>query len=557
MVVAKLDGAGPASAAPSALAVTRPAVPDPSDTLWPLPGTTDAAGPTVPSTPVALPAPTVLPIEGTAIAALRTSPPALPEPPQTPLSESPTTPVVPEAAAPEAETLRPAAPETDAGPPIASLPEVEAAAVTVEPPQVEPEAPTKLPEPPVSVPETDISALQAVPADLLATAPPTSLADMVEPAADSALPTSQTRTGEEARAIAALPAVESEKEKAEPAPVAEATPKAIGAPSPTILPQAPITVPEIDISALTSVPADLAAPPVQPETPAAPIPAETPKAEAGDAATRDDVSKPVAALTPQAEAEARTDAAVPQTPASPDVLPTINLSALRSVPADLTASANPSPQPGPAEPVAGSALPTSLPSSQVDPAEPVADVALPTSNPSAAEEAKAVAALPEVESEANAEPEPSPVAEATPQPDEAPRPAVLPQAPVIVPEIDISALTSVPADLAAAPVQPETPAALPIPAKTPESRGRRCRSPGRRQQACRGADAESSRGTSTGRVRACSRAPGACPSDSAAGDRSLGAPQRAARPDGAGVRAGNPALDHRDRATGRGRRSSG
>ena len=168
-----------------------------------------------------------------------------------------------------------------------------------------------------------------------------------------------------------------------PAPAEEAVGQAVGVHGPMILPQATITIPEIDISALTSVPADLAAPPVQPETPPAPIPAETPKAEAGDAAAQGNESKPVAALTPQAEAEAYTDAALPPT-AKPDVLPEIDLSALRSVPADLTTPANPSSQPGRAEPFAGGALPTSLPSSQADPAEPVADAALPTSKPSAA-----------------------------------------------------------------------------------------------------------------------------------------------------------------------------
>ena len=166
VVVARLDGAGPASAAPSVLSALQPVVPAAADTLWPLSDTTGAAAQTVPPTPVALPAPTVLPIEETAIAALRTSPPALPEPPQTPPTERARVQAVPEPEAPATEKQRPAAPETEAGETIASLP-AEQKAVSVEAPPLEPEAAVALSEPPVTVPETDISTLQTVPEDLL------------------------------------------------------------------------------------------------------------------------------------------------------------------------------------------------------------------------------------------------------------------------------------------------------------------------------------------------------------------------------------------------------
>ena len=339
IVVARLDAA-PVSVAPSMLVATEPEVPEPADTVWPLPEAPQTAAALV--VPAALPAPTLLPQAETA--SLSDLPPALPTPPQTPVaavpaSSSETTSTDAQAVAPGIDELRPtisAAPATELR---ASLPETEPA----EPASIAPQdtaGSVSLPSKPIMVPETDISALLSVPADLTAPATPSAPSETLRPAVEAEVPSVPHTPEAEVTKAAALPAGEPETL---PEPVAAPAGKPAEMTGPASPAEAPIIVPEIDISALTSVPSDLTAPAVPQGDPAVVTrPAETAKDGAdssGSGAKGAAPEAPVAALTPPAakpETAAAAPALVPHEPASPILLPEIDLSALRSVPPDLT-----------------------------------------------------------------------------------------------------------------------------------------------------------------------------------------------------------------------------
>ncbi len=365
--------------------------------------------------PVAAPAPGAEPESGEAIASLKQDAPkaALPGASQ----PDPTEPVLPAAPAPAAAVAPAILPEQPAGP--------------------------------IIVPEVDISSLQSVPPDLAPEAPVVAPAEdtpVIEAPAPVAAP-APAGEPEGAQAISSLESKAPETllpDAPEPAP-AEAV-------SPAILPQqpaGPVIVPEPDIALPRTVPADLvspqavAAPAESPNTVAAPPPL---KPVAPAATTAPESGKAIASLQQDATAPALLPAA--NTPPVDDgqpvakddlaempiIVPAIDVSSLQTVPPDLL----------PGVPVVTSAEGTPA-------VETPAPAAAPA--PAGAPDSKQVisslqptASKPELLSDTKA------------APDDAAQQAAMPNVedkPIIVPEIDVSSLQTVPPDLMPAPAAKE------------------------------------------------------------------------------------------------------
>ena len=412
--------------------------------------------PTSPPEPAAeSPQPTTAAEQPEALASLQQEAPE-PERPAAPAAAAPVAP------APSASTSAPApAPE------LASPVEVPAAVALAA------AEPVPVPAPAVAdtfiAPETDMAALTSVPPDLMPDLP-----DAAKPSAEPSVATEQAPAGPGATpgsvaAAATSPETEAQAEATEAgntpadgeiaalqqeapasgeAPAARqvvddptaqesvlpaATAPSIAAPEPAT---APMLIPETDISALLSVPPDLL-----PETPAT-----EPATPSRDVTAGDDKREPVAA---GAKAE---PVSAPAPAGAPEVAPEAKTQS------EPVAAAPAAAKPGPAEPA-------TMPGPDAAAAVPTETRARPEAAPVEDRPAEETIAALRPEAPAGlAAPDAALASAPTDDGDTSPVTIRPVQEPVVLPEIDISALASVPPDLLAAPARAD-----PAPAEAAEA----------------------------------------------------------------------------------------